>query len=489
MFQVQRQDRANPDAAPAEEPFVRVSQEARRNGYLENIAEGKLPNPPFTSKHHRAYPYPLVSIVNFSGSDTDALFSFKDKAPTSKYGAEKSKVFPTAARLQAIRRVLEGFRDGAVPPRPEGVDSSSWSTFKNDCKSTYAIDEHGAIIRRGVRNGYVVPVENIHQVLSWAHEQIKHGGRDQTYKHIVKYYSKECFPKDFVVCWAAGCRGHTHREVRERPVDPGATNTKPTSRAVVMPRWEAARPRVEARDRKGSDFWATHLAEDRITVALLGLPQPEWTPADNMGPVDREEPAMAPVEDMELDGFPLPQPAVDQADDEAPFASPQRRMDPTDADGLPFTPPAMGPTHFNFGLDKRSLETVDLENADFRIATPEFLRQAEAGVVNGTEQRRFHQPAEDPIRQFTNILDTNADGTGDFVDFDAFLPDQGLTSGESAGSSPNGVAAPTQDPAGTPMTEELPLPDDFLVITEEDMQQLEDFVKNWKPETINPAWL
>jgi len=77
--------------------------------------------------------------MNFFGPDTDAPFSYRDKASPVKYGDEKEKLFPTAARLQAIRRMLEGIRDGAVPARPERVTSAKWSQFKSYVKKDYAI--------------------------------------------------------------------------------------------------------------------------------------------------------------------------------------------------------------------------------------------------------------------------------------------------------------------------------------------------------------
>lgn len=75
--------------------------------------------------------------MNLPGSDADTRLSAR--LDGEKYGEAKEKLFPSAARLQAVRMLLESIRDGTRLDKPAGVESSKWNSFTSDTPKAYAL--------------------------------------------------------------------------------------------------------------------------------------------------------------------------------------------------------------------------------------------------------------------------------------------------------------------------------------------------------------
>ncbi|MCJ1391477.1 hypothetical protein MMC18_004341 [Xylographa bjoerkii] len=146
-----------------------------------------------------------------------------ENTSTTKYGNEKAALFPTAAQIAGVREYLEKVnREGTA----EGTsDTSQW---RFGMKRKYELDESGMVCAMGIKGGYVVPREQIHNVLVWAHTQTGHGGRDRMYNLIKSHYCESSFPKAFVGEWSVHC-GYEKCLKKPRGVTKGKTPAAKTT--------------------------------------------------------------------------------------------------------------------------------------------------------------------------------------------------------------------------------------------------------------------
>ncbi|MCJ1399164.1 hypothetical protein MMC11_002366 [Xylographa trunciseda] len=164
---------------------------------------------------------------------------------TTKYGDDKTALFPTVAQVSDIKVYLqmlernedtkrhcpqslrgEGRGEGEAEGKNEAAAQWRFST-----KSKYELGVGGYVWSKGLKRGYVVPREQMHKVLVWAHMETGHGGRDKMYNLIKKRYCESSFPKAFVGEWPAHC---SHQKCLKKPR--GAKKGKTT----------ALKPRVTA---------------------------------------------------------------------------------------------------------------------------------------------------------------------------------------------------------------------------------------------------
>ncbi|MCJ1433862.1 hypothetical protein MMC27_003227 [Xylographa pallens] len=167
-----------------------------------------------------------------SRDDTmEAIAAYTESKSTTKYGAGKSALFPTAEQIAEIKAFLEtlpgseearsfcpksliGEGNGEEAAKKNG-SSDSAAQWRFGTKSKYHLDDFGIVFATGEnKGGYMVPREHVHDVLVWAHRQTGHGGRDKMYAEIKKHYCESSFPKAFINDWSFGC---THRICQKKP--------------------------------------------------------------------------------------------------------------------------------------------------------------------------------------------------------------------------------------------------------------------------------
>ncbi|MCJ1477298.1 hypothetical protein MMC13_005969 [Lambiella insularis] len=131
---------------------------------------------------------------------------------SKKYGDFKKMLLPTAATLEHIRISLNCIETGADIPPMEDVPVLNKANWKNKCKTQYLSKPTmpGVVFKRDNKEDevgrYVVPREQIHAVLVWAHRQLGHkSGRDATYNYIKAYYSMDSLPKGLIQNWLNAC--------------------------------------------------------------------------------------------------------------------------------------------------------------------------------------------------------------------------------------------------------------------------------------------
>ncbi|MCJ1319363.1 hypothetical protein MMC15_004699 [Xylographa vitiligo] len=137
---------------------------------------------------------------------------------TTKYGAGKSALFPTADQIAEVKAFLQTIPESeearSFCPKSLQGDGGVQKTGRNDPaaqwrygkKEKFRLDEFGLVWATGdTKGGYVVPREQIHNVLVWAHRQTMHGGRDTMYALIKDHYCESSFSKAFISDWSACC--------------------------------------------------------------------------------------------------------------------------------------------------------------------------------------------------------------------------------------------------------------------------------------------
>ncbi|MCJ1377189.1 hypothetical protein MMC17_000281 [Xylographa soralifera] len=189
-----------------------------------------------------------------------AIAAHIESKSKTKYGEEKTALFPTAQQIAEIKAFLETVpltkeattflpRNLKVKGKGEGVGekdgkSGPGAQWRFGTRDKYRLDEAGIVWATGLKGGYVVPREQIHNVLVWAHGQTQHGGRDRMYNLIKEHYCESSFPKAFVGEWPVTC-GHQKCQKKPRGVRNGMT--PPAATRVTAQRQIVAHQRVNIR--------------------------------------------------------------------------------------------------------------------------------------------------------------------------------------------------------------------------------------------------
>ncbi|MCJ1285374.1 hypothetical protein MMC26_004714 [Xylographa opegraphella] len=208
----------------------------------------------------------------------------------TKYGAAKSSLFPTAEHIAEIKAFLETIPlteearsfcpkslqvEGGAKQNGKSDPAAQWRHGKSE---KYRLDDAGIVWATGEsKGGYVVPREQVHNVLVWAHHTTGHGGRDPMYTLIKRHYCESSFSKAFINDWAATC-GHQKCQKKPRGAKRGLA-------APLRTRATARQPTVAHQEVRSHDDGAAApvpLLDATVYPAYSleqAVPEPETMPA------------------------------------------------------------------------------------------------------------------------------------------------------------------------------------------------------------------
>lgn len=221
----------------------------------------------------------LLQVPGPSLADTKSIFCFSyGKYSAIKY-ADNEKVFPSAAYYSVSRAYLKhldgGRHENSLSDHRFKAKGATWRFNARQnfvCENDELFHTHPEVRR-------VVPLEKLHQALTWAHCKTKHQGRDKTYNYLKDNYWPDKITKAFVIEWLRCCPSCKQMRALEKGRDAASREAHKTMAAAIA---EAA-------------IAAPALAFDGV-VAIPGLgPQDDDVPFLAPFPVNGLPPAVAPI--------------------------------------------------------------------------------------------------------------------------------------------------------------------------------------------------